>query len=362
MSKKIERDDPHRAITPTVVGEAANILAWMEDQFRIEPRDTAPGTAKSGTDAMPETIVLRTVSGAGGRNLGPALHQESWKPSVSPLPTRERLVELSNKFLSSAQKAANTDGRRLRFALLAYSNLKGSTAYSRHTFVVAPTGIEYADAESIPASDDEDSVRDRFHREALAHVRWKEEMLAESLSSVMRLQQDIIVNQQKQLAQAEADRRMWITATEEALSRKTEREAKAEIGKAKARALHVGLDLVGGLVPALGVYLSKGAPQLVGNAVRAFLDTLDDQQRRALLGVWDRDQRVEAGILDEEQVKLIAAIADGQVPPARLSEIVGSLTPEQLTAAQQVLSMAQVQQLIALAKATTDTAAARGQQ
>jgi hypothetical protein len=200
MAKKEEKEDPHRQITPIAVGEAVEMLAWLEDLFSLSPRDTEVGKVKTTPDEMPERVVLRAVFGQGGRDLGPEIKAETWKPTTSPLPSREFLLTLANKFLGLARKDCAALGKPQRYGLFAYSNFKGASYYERHLFSLSPGAKEYREHEA-PATDDEDTHRDRLLASSLAHARWQQEQFAETIGGVMRLQQEIIREQRVALTQ-----------------------------------------------------------------------------------------------------------------------------------------------------------------
>lgn len=334
-----EKDDPHRQIVPRVSGAAAQIFEWLEGLFEISENDAEPGQVKSGVDKFPHSIQLK-MAGRGGVDQGADLLSYDFKPAVSPIPTRERLIEMSNALLAAAQHDANALGRTVRYGVFAYSNLKGAASYSRHLFNV--DGGASRDA----ASDDEDTHRDRFLTGMQAHMRWMTEHYTEAVGGVMGMQRDIIRQQQQTLAQMEIDRREWIRVSEEALSRKEERERANEWAKFKMDMMQEGLGMLRPLVPVVQAYLTKGKAGLL-EGLRKFLDSLSGDQRIKLFGVDDDT----LGILTAEQRALILRIADGEEEPKKLAEFATSLSPEQIGQAQEVLTASQAQQLYGLAQA-----------
>jgi hypothetical protein len=334
-----EKDDPHRQIVPRVTGIAVQIFEWLEGLFDISENDAEPGKVKSGVDNFPQSIQLK-MAGRAGIDQGADLLSFDFKPMVSSLPSRERLIEIANAMLAAAQRDANALGRTVRYGVFAYSTLKGPSAYSRLLFNV--DGGASRDA----ASDDEDTHRDRFLQSMAAHMRWMTEHYTEAVGGVMAMQRDIIRQQQQTIAQYEVDRREWIKVTEEALSRKDERERANEWAAFKMDMIKEGLDIIRPLVPVVQAYLTKGKTGLV-EGLRKFLDSLNGEQKIKLFGSEDGSD----AILTAEQRMLILRIADGEEEPKRLAEFATSLQPEQIEKAQQVLTAAQVQQLYGLAKA-----------
>lgn len=360
MAKKIEKEDPHRQIIPSVIGEAAEICDWLEGLFILSPKDTEPGKPKTEPDSMPEKIVLRPVVGSSGVNTGPDLDEETWKPMVSPVPGREKLVQLANRFYASANKHCSSLGRKHKYALFAFNNLKGPSAYKTYFFAVAPGSKQYTD-KNFPsgASDDEDTHRDRLLSTALAHNRWQQEQLTEAISGVMKLQNEIIRQQSETIARQDQERRAWILASEEALSKKQEREIAAAWAQAKISALADMWNSVKGLLPAVVIHATKGKVG-IPEGLKTFVDGLSDETRLALFGEWDDGKCVKGGILDENQVHFIGNIIEGKIEPSRISEFMVGLRQEQMMECQKVLRPDQLQALIALAKAANDTAAMNG--
>jgi len=352
-------DKPARQIVPDLRGEAREIFDWLESLFNISARDTAPGKVKTEPDSFPERISLHAVYGRTGENYAPAICGESWKPGVSDPPSRERLAELANYFYGRAQKDASTLRKMQRYGLYAFSNIKGPRHYDRHLFLAMPGGREMTEEEAraLPAADDEDTHRDRFLGQMMAHQRWQHEQFTEAMSGVMKLQQSIIAQQQNTITQMEADRRADRLAAEEALSKKQERELAAEWAKAKITMLGDMWGSLKGYLPAAATYLTKGKVGIV-EGLKEFLGGLTEDTRIALLGDWDQnDNCTKPGVLDETQVKMLSGIIAGDIPPTEISEFIIGLRPDQLAAANNILTPQQIQQLGALVKAAGDVKA-----
>lgn len=352
-SKDNEQEDLHRSVVPTVAEESAKIFAWLEDLFQINAQDV-PGQPKSTADNMPERIVLRTVYGKSGQGLGPEIYSEAWKPTISPLPSREKLVELSNKFFGRAQQDAIALKRLQLYGLFAYSNLKGPGAYQRYLFELNMTHERMANPQalifSVPASDDDDTHRDRLLATSLAHARWQQEQFSESISGVLKLQNTLIQQLMEDRTRLETERREMMIATEEALSKKQEREIAAQWAQAKVALLNEGLNAVKGLIPAIAIHLSKGKSGIV-EGIQEFINSLSDEQKLKMFGQWRDGQCVASGIFDTSQIELLDAIASGKEEPKRVNDFIVGLRPDQLMAAQSVLTQNQINALLALAKA-----------
>jgi hypothetical protein len=353
--KADKKDDPHRQIVPILTGEPQAIFEWLEPLFDLSPRDTAPkGTEpakpKSQPDSMPASIMMRPVYGRGATEIGPPIDQEDWKPTMSPVPSREKLVELANRFYGKAKQHCSAVGSRSRYGLFAYSHLKGPNAYNVHLFVVFPGPKEYSEKEVGPATDDEDTNKDRFTRDLMAHTRWMTEQQTEAMAGVAKLQQDIIRQQAETIARQDSERRAWILASEEALSRKQEREIAAEQAKLKATIFTDMWNNVKGFLPAIAAYATKGKVGVV-EGLKQFMDTLSEEVAIALFGKWENGKRITPGILDEDQCKLLSQLADGVIEPVHMSDFITGLRVDQMMEAQRVLSPEQVRSLVALGQA-----------
>lgn len=347
-----ERRDPHRQVIPKV--QDLKMFEWLEGLFNLTPKDTEPGKPKSKPDSFPEEIVLREVFGSDDRDYGPPITTREWKPTTSPQPDREEIVVLSNEFYEEAQRACNVARRKKKFRLFAKSSLKGAEPYSFYPFSLRPTGTEYGAKNGlpVPASDSDDTHRDRLLDASLEHNRWLTSQYTEATSELIRLQQDQIKQQAETIARQDVERRAWILASEQALSQASERRIKEERAQVWNDVLKDGWDSVRGLVPGLVAYATKGNVGIV-EGLSQFLEKLgkEPEREQALLGRWENGQIIERGILDEDQVKLLYGIADGQIDSMRILEFMVSLSSEQLGAAQQVLKPSEVQSLMVLAKA-----------
>jgi len=345
------KDDAHRQIIPVVDNQ--DIFGWLLDLFHLSPRSEAPGEVKAEPDRFPERVELCPVFGRGGKDRGRPIHTLEWKPTSSPQPTTEQVVMMTNDFHARAQTDCNGLKHPQRYGLFAFSTLKGSDYYSRCLFPLEVTGRTYAEKDA-PAIDDEDTHRDRLLSSALAHSRWSQEHFAEAISGVLKLQQDIIRQQSDTIARQDSERRAWILASEEALSRKQERDIQLKRSEVVNEVLTDAWHSVKGLLPAMKVYLSKGKVGIV-EGIREFVDSLTDGERESLFGVLGEDGSLaKQGILKPEQIALFLKIAEGQAPPDKLGEFMMSFEPDQLMAAQQAIAPEKLTALMGVVKAASD--------
>lgn len=357
------RDDAHRQIIP--VAADPDMVTWLEELFHLSPKDTAPvegrAVPKTEPDSFPERISLRPIYGNRGIDKGPPIKNKEWKPMQSAVPSREHLVMLANEFLAAAQKECNVSQKRQRFALFAYSTLKAAEDYERYLFVLTPTAKEYGEkgGAMAPATDDEDTHRDRFLSTMLAHSRWEREQHNEAMSGIVKALLEDKQHQREEIMHLYAERRQLIITSEEALSKKEERETAREWARFKQQSIEEGIMVVKSLIPAFQIYLSKGKVGIV-EGLKNFLQGLSPEQELKLLGRWENGECNQPGVLDGDQLKTILAIVKGQIDPKDISGVMATLRPEQIEGAREVLRPDQVQSLFVLAKAAGDTGGANG--
>lgn len=343
----------HRQIIPKVDDE--DMFEWLCGLFNISPNDAAPGEVKSEPDAFPDAIELRPVFGRGGRDTkADPIFVKEWKAQQSPEPRTEQLVMLAAEMLRRAQNDCNGLKHPQRYGLFARSNLKGAGYYSRYLFALGPTARIYEDKD-MPATDDEGTHRDQLLRDTLAHNRWLVEQQTEAMSGIMRLQQDIIRQQAETIARQDSERRAWILTSEEALSRKQEREIAAERAKVWNDVIAEGVDQLKSLLPAVKIYLTKGKGDTILDTLRKFVDSLAEEEFQALFGEKDANgQFVKKGILKDEQIMLFDGILTGTEPVAKLSDFMMSFETDQLIAAQNAIRPAKIQELAGIVKSAAD--------
>lgn len=261
---------------------------------------------------------------------------------------------LAAEMLRRAQNDCNGLKHPQRYGLFARSNLKGAGYYSRYLFALGPTARIYEDKD-MPATDDEGTHRDQLLRDTLAHNRWLVEQQTEAMSGIMRLQQDIIRQQAETIARQDSERRAWILTSEEALSRKQEREIAAERAKVWNDVIAEGVDQLKSLLPAVKIYLTKGKGDTILDTLRKFVDSLAEEEFQALFGEKDANgQFVKKGILKDEQIMLFDGILTGTEPVAKLSDFMMSFETDQLIAAQNAIRPAKIQELAGIVKSAAD--------
>jgi hypothetical protein len=359
MAKKDEeRDDAHRQIIPVV---DSLLLLWLESLFYLAPKDAQPGKVKSEPDSFPERIMLRPWLDKKGLSVGPSMKQKEWKPTKSEVPTREQLVQIANEFVGAAQQKCNVQQRQQTFGLYAYSNLKGPDSYEQYSFTLDPKMKEYGEkgGPAVPASDDEDTHRDRLLSTSLQHARWQQEQFAEAMGGIVKALLKDKNEQRAEIQMLYAERRQLILAQEEALDRSSERKIKEARAEMINGILGDAAKTVRGLLPGVVSYMTKGKVG-IAEGLRQFIDELTEQKKIALFGIWKDGARVKPGILSEEQMKLLAGIAEGSVEATRISDFTMSLTPEQLGRASEVLSGAEIQALLVLSKSADKANEASG--
>jgi hypothetical protein len=265
---------------------------------------------------------------------------------AKPRLTGERIVELAHKMIAAAQLDCDALRRSSVYAALAFHPAMGPDSYARHTFRLAPKNPYFSDGAGSGGVDTDEVHRDRLLSAALAHSRWVQEQFSEAIGGVMSLQQDIIRQQAETIARQDAERRQWIIASEEALSRKQERDIAAEWAKTKISAVNDAVSSMKVLLPSVAGILTKGKVGL-RESIQGFVEALSDEAEDKLFGKYGANGDLEqAGILDREQFEFFVHILRGEIPATRIDEFVESLRPDQLAAAHQVLTPSQIESLM----------------
>lgn len=368
--ESVDKDAPHRQIPPEATNRA--MWEWLVNLFKVSDRENAPVDGdgdvqpKSTPDAFPDRVVLKPVYDRGGMRLGTALGEWPYKPRTQRPPNHEDLAELANEIVRIAQHHCNhtRERGRQRYMLYAYSNLRSADAYATFPFQLVPTFQEYADGEA-PASDDDDSHRDRLLAQSLSHNRWGQEQMAEerrelrvAYAGIMSLQREIIEDQRVEMRSMAQERRQMILDREAMLDRQSERKLKEDEAKLKMEALRGGMDfLLGTIGPMLQIYFSKGQFG-IAEGLRKFIDSLEPEVQKEIMGQYaENGDVIYQGILEREQVRLLVAILEGTEDAKRLPELVTSLRADQFGKLQHALPPAKQQQLMGLAKAAADVVA-----
>lgn len=367
MSKKDKSDQSDervdaRQIVPHADDEA--LFAFLEEQFWISDGDAAPGKIKSGVDAFADRIVLRAALGNAAKDLGPIIFEQTWKPTTSPQPSREVLVELANTLLAKARHDCAQLGRRQRYVVQAFNRARSAQAIGRHLMAISPPReFEYDE------QPDELEV-DGTNASSLLRELYKDRrFLAEQSATMFRDYRDamaqLIDKYEARLAKSEGANAELLKMSvevvkmkEELLDKKLTRDLRLRAEEFKQKQIEEAVGMLKGLLPTVQAYMSRGKHGIV-EGVRGFIDSLTGEQAERLFGAQVDGVRTR-GILDEAQVALVDGVASGTVEPQRLGELVTSLRPEQLAAAQQVLSPTQIQQLGGLASAAQSAMNANG--
>ncbi len=350
------RDDNARQIVPEPAD--AELLQFLLEQFSLQPRAAEPGIPNSAPDRYPEKIKVCAVFGVAGRDHGPQLILREWKPMQQALPTRESLVIFCNEILAKCAHDSTVLGKRQRYGVFAYSNLKGPEAYERHLISCVPGPQEYSERNPAPDEDEASTAKDRHLEMSLAHTRYMFETTMEAIGAVMSRQDATIESQQRVIVESYRSHGETIKLQEELLDRRAERDLKVAKAALQQRLLEQGVGMLQMLAPPVIAYLTKGKAG-VPEALKQFLESLSEEQSAKLLGGFDANGApLGTGLLSVDQVNLLGAMARGEVPVSRVSDFMASLTPTQLMGAQQILNPAQLAGLAALADAVAKATAA----
>jgi hypothetical protein len=344
-----EREDPHRQIPPH--SDSPGLLSYLEELFCLHPRVVEPGKVNPEPDAFPDRVILRAAFGMGGKDLGPAIYERTWKPTSSRQPGKEELVALSNVLLAKARHDCQAIGRPQLYVILAYNNGRGATAYARHLLALVPGPREY-DEKSVPAEEDgsgHSTTASALLAQVTADRRFLLEHSSRMLGSYQSAVEGLLAKFEARLTQTEnANSRLLEVSAELARVRADLDDRRATRERLERREAFVyskieqGMAMLQGYLPAVIAYASKASAGVL-EGVRAFVASLDEAQREALFG--------PSGILNDEQKTLFIGIVDGTVAPCRLGEFIETLTPDQMAGAQRILAQAQLVNLLGVADA-----------
>lgn len=308
---------------------------------------------------FPEKLVLCACYGPAGKRLGPQVREIVFKPNEKP--KNEELVTISNLLLALAQEDCDVIGKPTRYVVLAYDLMRSDVYYSRKMIGAYPSGGQMTAEDRDGEGDDEEGgvMSTKLVMQLLdserKDKRWLMEHHANVVTGVVEHLSSRLTALEKQQNDMFDRSLKYMAATEEMLDRSQERKVKAERAQMVNEAVRDGLGMLKSLVPGINAYLSKG--KTIPDDLKAFIQSLADDVKTALFGKWDNGALVEKGILDVEQINLLIGVAERQVEPARLAEFAASLRPEQMAQASSVLTPNQIQALVAMAKAASDTQA-----
>lgn len=381
--KKEHEEDLARQIPSTPSNPA--LYEFLSRLFFVSPTDAAPGTIKTGYDACPQRLVLRSVAnvGTGQEIVGPIIDEEEFRPTVDAIPNLEALVALANRFDGAAQNEANVAQRRIACTLQAFSHAKGSEPYSRFLLAKSPTGLE-----TTSVAEDTGGKRALDEREMeLRDKRFNSMLQAQMIADYRDAMLGLVSMYEKRLSSSELATQELLKAhvavvslKEDLLDRSADRALRVKkemnreanmqrvFGVLQNFALPAALAHWLGPATAMQIIAAANAgtdtiapttPNTSGDApvhplvaqLRQFLMSLDDNQRQALIGDWDGTTCKAPGELSTEQCMLIDGVASATLPVGRLRDFIASLTPAQANAAKRLLSPSQLQTLMALAVA-----------
>lgn len=338
------REKPTQVL-PTTADEA--LCAWLTERY-------------SGDEYATRIQVVQWVNNQRGEVV--FTHDQKVDPadakakSAKPKLTRERIVEISNKIVGTAQADCDALRRPTIYAAQAFHPLTGADSYSRHLIRLSPKSALTVDADSIVSEDNlmstkllvgllESERRDK---------RWMAELMANIVSGAAERDAARIAALEGIQKESWERHAKLIRATEEALNMADERQIKREWNKMKIAGMQQGIATLATLVPGVVAVMTQGRAGIM-EGIKGFADSLSPEQRVRLFGRWrDADTQIAPGILDPEQTRLFDSIAAGRAEPPRARELLDSFRPEQIAAVQQVLTQEQFAGLISVAKAFQD--------
>lgn len=317
------------------------VLVWLIDLFE---------------EGHPQRVALHAVFGPQGKRKGPLIKEFAFKATDDP--NHEDLVELTNKIERLAQEQCEVFGKKSNYGVFAYDTLRSSDFYDSKAFNLRPKhdSQQLAEERGETLYDDDEEGGGNISTKLLLQIldgerrdkRWMMELAMNVLSGAAQRDAERIHSLEEGMDGIYDRSVKYIAATEAMLNQAADRKARADRSEMVNEALREGIDMLKKtLVPAVAVYLSKGKVGVV-QRLREILDELAEDTKRRLFG--------DGGVFDEDQSRIVLAIADGDEDPRRLIEFVQSIRPEQAQTVMQeeLLSMQQIQSLQALAKAVSD--------
>lgn len=307
---------------------------------------------------FPQKICVATAFGPGGKRTGPIVRELPFKPGREK-PNVEDLVVMSNDFMRIAQDDCNDlDDGPQSYAVMAYDLARSPGPYARKVLRLYPAGNHQEKAILRGDDLDDQTLSNKLLLGLLESERrdkrWLMEQFGHMVSGV--LERDAArIEALEESKDHDHERQMkLVQATEQMLNQAEDRRSRAERAQIWNDAIKDGISVIKGtLAPAVAVYISKGKVGIV-EGLKEFFDGLTEEVRTKLIGVWQENKLVEKGVLEEDQVRHLVGILEGQVDPRTIADFVGALQPHQLQAAAGILTFTQIQTLQALAKAASD--------
>lgn len=324
---------------------------------------------------FPDKIELAQTFGPGGRQRGLVLDTQLYKPN-SPKPQREAIVAMSNRFLTGAQRDCDTNKRPHKYAILIWNSLQSDKPIALFPLVCEPE--QGLGGPGPDPDDDEGGGKDFEARDVLRRRmekfneddRFRVELFATTVSQLIKTQQDMIQearNHNKELMALWVDGVKTVHQTNVELFR-LQQDAKYQ--EWKLGVLKDSVEMVRGLLP-IAVSKMQGKEQQEAKpgtestesiAIANFIKSLSDEQAHAVFGVWEDGARKQAGILTEDQCRLLDAVARCVQPPSALGALLegpDAVRGDQIGALQKVLREGQFMPLLMLVNDIRAKAAAK---
>lgn len=320
-----------------------------------------------GNDQKPERIELRQAYGQGARQYGTTIIHKEFRANA-PKPTREQMVTMSNEFLNAAQQNCDALGKKHHYAIVARHFAKSDGYYAAYLVSMVPKQRPGDHEAYLNGEEDEGATGDEKRRNALldyslAHLkegnenrRWEQDQFSTAIGNLFERYESIIEKSFARIEHLESRYLDFFKASEEALSKKQERELAAEREKFKMAMMQSGFEFLKQMAPVAVNQLTgkqtipteKTAESI---AVHSFLEGLTEQQGVGLFGEI-RDGMPAGGIFTPAQAAIFFAVAACKAPPSELDRLLDggdhAIESEQLMKAQTVVSAQQFMPLVAL--------------
>lgn len=318
--------------------------------------------------SMPQVVELRQAWGPGGRHYGGVLTSHEFNHGA-PVPPHSVMIELVNEFLDFAQNNCNELGKPTGYGVLLKNHLKSDQHYAVFYMKLRPTSRPVYDGGGEDGEGDGDVMsdaqrRDRLLAFSLKHMeeadlneRWRQEQHAKATGDIIGKYQELLGMSMTHNIELMKQNRELVKQTDEAMSHKLERELAAKQAEFRMGMMHQGFNFLKQMVP-VAVNQITGKQTIPTEqssesiAVSSFLESLSKQQAEQLFGDMDAEGHpVGNGIFTPTQTQIFAGVAQCNLPPAELEQLMSgptAVTESQIAKAQSVLSQQQMMPLFAL--------------
>jgi hypothetical protein len=367
---------PREKVQVEPVPKNKDFFEWFEKLF-------------DGASHFPEKIDVRIVSGRYNERLGPTIKQIPFAPipkvskrakeeegetvaSGTGRPTREQLVNLTNEILFLIQRDCDQSRRATVYSVMASHFSRDPEPYERWIFRLTPQGVHGGkDPRDEDGDEDEDdeyggSPSKKYAVQKLRHDETMFQLYGGALEGLVDRQDRALEREAATNERLRQSNERLLDMVEKLQSAQHQRALDHQWNELKIRSVEKGLDLFVGLAPPLlnqltgkQVIPTKDTPESI--TLKAFFKhvneggKLTEEQAIRAFGRYEatgEQKLLQEGVLKEDQVKLLWAVAHGSAPVDELDRLLpgGSMpvSQEQLVQLQQIFTTEQLTPIVAL--------------